>query len=633
MNSFKSVGKVLALAALASVAAVSLGQSSFRADMINRQAAYAIDNNPYLVYNPYTVLVKFREDAPSMAQAVAMHEIGGIELGAPGIVPGLRILSTSIEPRAAVAALEQIPGVEYAEVDYIVRTQAFPNDPSFNQLWGLHNTGQSGGTVDADIDAPEAWDIYKGNSNTVVAIIDTGFLRTHPDLAANSWTNPDEIPGNGIDDDSNGYVDDLYGWDFVNNDNNPTDDHSHGTHCSGTIGGVGNNNTGVTGVNWNVKMLGLKFLGSNGSGSTSNAIKAVDYCRIKGIKISNNSWGGGGFSQAMFDAIQAAGNAGHIFVAAAGNNNSNNNNSNFYPANYNLPNVISVAATDRFDAKSSFSNYGTNTVELGAPGSDIYSTVLNNGYGSKSGTSMACPHVTGAVALLWGLKPSWTKEQVIQGVLTTVRPTSAMSTRTITGGVLNIENMLVAANGGNNTAPQVTITSPPNGGNANQFTGITFTGTAIDAQDGNLTASLVWTSNLNGQIGTGGSFVNSTLSAGVHVITAWVVDSGNMPGEAQITFTVNVVTIPVAPSEMRISKDNPTTLRVVWLDNSNNENGFEVYREQFVANQWTNPTTFNVGANLKSYTDHPGTGRFRYRVRAYNGAGASTWSNWARGRL
>ena len=195
----------------------------------------------------------------------------------------------------------------------------------------MHNTGQNGGTPDADIDAPEAWDIGTGSTDVVVAVIDTGVDYTHPDLAANMWVNPGEIPDNGIDDDGNGYDDDVYGYDFCNYDGDPFDDHYHGTHCAGTIGAIGNNSEGVAGVNWRVKIMALKFLDATGSGWTDDAINCVEYSIQMGAKLSSNSWGGGGFDQALKDAIDAAGQAGMLFVAAAGNGGSDNDISRHIP--------------------------------------------------------------------------------------------------------------------------------------------------------------------------------------------------------------------------------------------------------------------------------------------------------------
>ena len=290
-------------------------------------------------------------------------------------------------------------------------SQTLPNDTYFNLEWGLHNTGQTiqgqVGIADADIDCPEAWDLSTGNASFVIADIDTGMQWTHPDLDGNVWSNPGEIAGNGIDDDGNGYIDDTRGWDFYSVDNNPDDGDGHGTHTAGTIGAEGNNGIGVVGVNWQCKIMPLRFLGPFG-GSTSDAILAVNYAAAKGVRVSNNSWGGGGFSQGLFDAINAAKAVGHVFVAAAGNNGSNNDSSPFYPASYNLDNLISVAATDNRDNRASFSNYGAVSVDLGAPGVNVASTYTASGYAYLSGTSMATPHVTGVVALVEALNPSWT---------------------------------------------------------------------------------------------------------------------------------------------------------------------------------------------------------------------------------
>lgn len=262
-------------------------------------------------------------------------------------------------------------GVLYVEPDFVINPAATPNDPSFNRLWGLHNTGQTGGVDDADIDALEAWDITTGSRDVVIAVIDTGVDYTHPDLAANAWQNPGEIPGNGIDDDGNGFVDDIYGYDFVNNDGDPMDDNGHGTHVSGTIGGVGDDGVGVAGVNWQVSIMGLKFLSGGGSGSTSDAVRAVNYAtmmrRDHGINIvaTNNSWGGGGFSTALSDAIEAGGDAGILFIAAAGNEGNNNDVFPGYPASMTSEAIISVAATDSSNGLAGFSNYGATSVDIG----------------------------------------------------------------------------------------------------------------------------------------------------------------------------------------------------------------------------------------------------------------------------
>ncbi|MFM8926130.1 MAG: S8 family peptidase, partial [Microcystis panniformis] len=368
---------------------------------------------------PNQLIVKFKQGIAT-AQAAQFHSLFGAVKTQKIKLTGAEIwkLSGSLSVDTILAQYGSNPIFEYIEPDYIVTKgtisplATFPNDPSFNQLWGLHNTGQNGGTPDADIDAPEAWDIQTGNPNLVIGVIDTGVDYNHPDLASNIWTNPGEIAGDGIDNDGNGYIDDIHGWDFAYNDNDPSDVHGHGTHISGTIAGKGNNGVGVTGVAWNAKIMPLKFLNDQGSGSTSNAILAINYATAKGVKLTNNSWGGGVYSQALYDAINAAGQAGALFIAAAGNDAKNTDTSPSYPASYDLPNIISVASTTRTDALSSFSNYGLTSVDLGAPGSDIYSLAPGGGYATLSGTSMASPHVTGAAALLWSQNPTWTAQQV-----------------------------------------------------------------------------------------------------------------------------------------------------------------------------------------------------------------------------
>lgn len=341
--------------------------------------------------------------------------------------------------------IEKDPRVEYAEPNYIVRADNIPNDPSFSNLWAMNNTGQTGGTADADIDATEAWDMQTGNGSTsgqVVGVIDSGIDYNHPDLSQNIWTNPGEIPGNGVDDDGNGYVDDIRGWDFYNNDNNPMDDNGHGTHVSGTIGALGNNGVGVAGVNWSVKMAALKFLNSSGSGSTAGAISALNYANAMGFKITSNSWGGGGYSQALYDAISAANTAGNLFVAAAGNDGKNTDGSPSYPASYDLPNIISVAATDHKDNLASFSNYGANSVDIGAPGVNIYSTLPGNNYGSKNGTSMATPHISGAAALVWAQFPGVNASAVNARILNGADLVPSLAGKTVTGGRLNVYNAI-----------------------------------------------------------------------------------------------------------------------------------------------------------------------------------------------
>ncbi|MBP6217548.1 MAG: S8 family serine peptidase [Oligoflexales bacterium] len=337
--------------------------------------------------------------------------------------------------------------IEYAEANTILTMYGkTPNDPRYLESYGLHNTGANAGTAGADIHAPEAWDISTGNKSVVVGIIDTGVDYKHPDLADNYWTNQGESgldtqgrdkKTNGIDDDGNGYIDDWRGWDFVNKDNDPMDDNMHGSHCAGVIGAKGNNGIGTSGVNWDVSYVGLKFLSGQGSGALADAIEAIEYATKMGFTMTSNSWGGGGFSQALEDAIRAANAKGVLFIAAAGNESADNDKNPDYPASYPVDNIIAVAATDKNDRLASFSNYGKRTVHVAAPGVDILSTVPNNAYKTLSGTSMATPFVSGLAALIKAKFPNYTSARIKEKILRSVDPIPALIQKTITGGRIN----------------------------------------------------------------------------------------------------------------------------------------------------------------------------------------------------
>ncbi len=336
------------------------------------------------------------------------------------------------------------PQVASAQPDYILKAEALPNDPLLNQQWALNSTSNPTATINA----LAAWNTTTGSGRTIVAVIDTGIDLSHPDLKANLWTNTAEIPGNGIDDDHDGYVDDVNGYNFVSNNGNVNDDNGHGTHVAGIIGAVGNNGIGITGVNWNVKIMALKFLDYSGRGSTSAALRALNYAVQMGATISNNSWTSPAYDSALEAGIRNAGLAGHIYVTAAGNLGQKLDTNKLYPASYALDNVVTVAALDSNNRLASWSNYGQ-TVDIAAPGVNIYSTLPGGRYGTMSGTSMATPFVTGAMALVRDLHPDWTAQQVIHQVLSTADPLPSL-TGVINGGRLD----LGAAIGNNPTPPQ-----------------------------------------------------------------------------------------------------------------------------------------------------------------------------------
>ena len=387
------------------------------------------------------LLVKFAPDAAPAAIDRASRDLGAAQRKHfDGIGVHAWQLGEGVSVEQAVAILNGPAWrgvVAYAEPNYTLSAADFPDQPSDplrGNLYGLHNIGQTGGTFDADVDAPEAWAAgFTGSSSVVVGIIDTGVDYNHPDLAANIWTNPGEIPGNGIDDDANGYVDDVHGYDFVGaGDSDPMDDNGHGSHVAGTIGARGDNGIGVVGVNWDVKLMAIKFLGANGSGTTDDAIEAVNYAARMGVRVTSNSWSGGAFSQALYDAINAS---GALTVAAAGNSA---NSTPRYPAAFDLANVISVAATDHNDALASFSNYDAGWVDLAAPGVSVLSTYAGNTCRSLSGTSMATPHVSGAAALVLAADPSLGTAAIKATLMNSVDPVASLAGKTVTGGRLNV---------------------------------------------------------------------------------------------------------------------------------------------------------------------------------------------------
>lgn len=415
------------------------------------------NSTPVMVFdNEYVVEMKI---AAASASATGI-KVAGVKqqrkIGTNTYVMGRNIAAASIsssEPKvvaydpADTFCIDLIKrGVaETCSPNFEIKVSATPNDPEFPSLWGL--------STDKGIDGPGAWDVSTGSNEVVVAIIDTGVDYNHPDLAQNIWTNPGEIAGNNIDDDGNGYVDDVHGMSAVNHSGNPFDDNGHGTHVAGTIGGKGNNSVGVAGVNWNVKIMALKFLNGSGSGSLAGAIEAINYMNLmknRGvhIKVSNNSWGGGGYSEELFRAIRRANDAGIIFAAAAGNESNDNDANASYPASYDVANVVSVAAIDQDQNVAYFSNYGATSVDIAAPGVSIRSTYPNNRYANLSGTSMATPHVTGALALLLSNEPNLTVEQAISRLYDSAVDSGTLRGVVRTGRKLNVARMLR-----NETAP------------------------------------------------------------------------------------------------------------------------------------------------------------------------------------
>jgi len=433
-------------------------------------------------FAPDRILVKTDESAPAGAiESISRQNDARVEDKLPHSRVSVIDLPQDLSVREAVRRYESSPNVEYAEPDYKIQpalSAPTPNDPLFPRMYDLYNRGQSGGTFDADVDGPEAWKDTTGGADTVVAIIDTGMDINHKDLKDNVWTNPDEIPGNRVDDDNNNYVDDVHGWDFFNDDASVYDganQDTHATHVAGTIAAEGNNGVGVTGVNWRARVMPLKFIGPGNIGYVSGAAAALDYAVAEGVKISNNSYGYYNFrcgqfdARTLHDAIGRADRAGHLVVAAAMNGGTDYVGDNIdgddianpaddcpvYPASYENPNIIAVAASNNQDELTSFSNYGKKSVDLAAPGKQIMSTFPDDKYSYGEGTSMATPHVAGAAALIKSKLPQSRDEQIKARILQSVDEIPSMEGKLVTGGRLNAAKAL-----GANTAPVILGVQP-----------------------------------------------------------------------------------------------------------------------------------------------------------------------------
>ena len=430
--------------------------------LVLSSAALAASVRPTGRSVPGEVLVRIEASA-SAAAVESIHSLADADDGKrlAGLQSGAaiwRLHSRSKNAEALVAALAKNPHVEYVEPNYILELVAAPNDPQYGQLWGLKNTGQlisgSTGFGGSDIDAESAWTITTGSSSVVVGVVDTGIDYTHPDLAANMWSNPG---GKGNVACGAG----THGFNAITNSCDPMDDHDHGTHCAGTIGAVGNNNVGVAGVNWNVSLMALKFIASSGYGTTADAIQAIDFAvqaKIDGVnvRVLSNSWGGGAFSKALLDVINKANENDILFVAAAGNDGTSNDIYPHYPSNYATQNMISVAATENRDGLAYFSNYGATTVHLGAPGVSVLSTTPGNSYSYFSGTSMATPHVAGVAALLLAKTPGLSTAEVKETILESTDPLPSLEGRTVTGGRLNAAKVVGAP-----VSPEFSLTTSP----------------------------------------------------------------------------------------------------------------------------------------------------------------------------
>ncbi len=529
-------------------------------------------------HRPDQILIQLDGSAHGAAHSRALEAIGGrlLDIISGGDSRGgdlARVgLGQGMTVEKAIAILSHLPGVKFAEPDYIVSSQAVSNDTSVagGQTWGLYGDIGTPANVFGS-QATEAWAAgYTGSTKVAVGVVDSGMDYTHPDLYLNVWLNQREIPltfrgaltdadgdslitfrdlndsrnagfvsdlnangridagdllndarwENGLDDDANGYRDDLIGWDFVNNDNDPMDDQGHGTHISGTIGAMGGNGIGVAGVNWSTQMVALKFLDATNYGYVSNTIKALDYFTNASkagtgvdFAATNNSWGGAGFSQALLDSITRGATQDILYVASAGNSAANNDATPYYPSSFSTlasagyDAVISVAAIGGTGALASWSSYGSTSVDLAAPGVDIYSTTRGGGYGSMSGTSMAAPHVTGAIALYSSVRTAATAAQIRDALLTSTTATASVLDKVASDGRLDIATFL-------NTQSAVPAPAPAPAPAPTPTTGVLITGTAgsdsitPSASLANQAAPTIYADTLSGLAG------NDTLDGG-----------------------------------------------------------------------------------------------------------------------
>jgi subtilisin family serine protease len=474
------------------------------------------------------ILVKFKPgESPSQIQSVHSR-IGATVLKEFTQIGWQHIkLPDGMSVEEGIRAYKNLQEVTDAQPNYIYSINATPNDPSYSQLYGMTR-----------ISAPTAWDITTGSSSIVVAVIDTGVNYNHEDLTTNMWRNPGETAGNNVDDDGNGFVDDVYGYDFINSDSDPNDDNSHGSHCAGTIGATGNNGLGVAGVNWNVRIMALKTHASNGNSTAAAVIAAFQYARMMknrgvNIRVTSSSWSGApeapGYDQALKDAIDAAGDAGILSVFASGNGARNIDPSPEYPASYTSPSILSIAASDSNDNKASFSNYGVVSVDVAAPGVSILSTVLGtSNYGFKSGTSMATPHTAGAAALLAAANPSLSAQSLKATLMNTVDALPQWNGNVLTGGRINIARAIQTQTTCNYSLTGVSSNMPIPGG-------IGFT-TVITSPNCGFTvkSNVSWITLVSSDVGAGTTSVSFNVASNV----------GGAPRTgtltiAGITFTVN----------------------------------------------------------------------------------------------
>ena len=585
-------------------------------------------------YKEGELLVKFKSGVIATSSLKIHQAVGASVTKRFNIIPDLEHvkLPKGLSVKDAIMQYMSDPNVEYAEPNYIIRvSDRIPNDAYFGKQWALLNTGQfANGTPGADISVPKAWDISTGNKDIIIAVIDSGIDYNHPDLVGNIWTNLGETNcSDGIDDDGNHYVDDCKGWNFVGNNNDPMDDNEHGTHVAGIIGAVGNNSIGVAGVMWNVKLMPLKIIGADGTGDVAKETAAIEYVvlmknRGVNIKAINASFSrSGDFSIPEQQALASANTAGLLFITAAGNGggpfcddgNANNNDlSPCYPASYNLPNIISVAATDRNDRLASFSNFGSSSVHVAAPGVFILSTVptsiLLNGYDFLYGTSMSTAYVSGLAGLLWSYYTYFTPSQIRGVIMRYVDEKSTLESWIYSKGRINAYKAMSS------------LWTPEN-----------LAATSISPSQINLS----WSDKATGEDGykierkiAGGSYsLLTTLPKGSesHQDNNDLIDGtkyyyrvlayNTIPADSK-SAEISATTSLSPPTGLTATAISSAEVKLTWEDNSKSEDGYKIERsisgDDYVLIRelsGQNVTTFNDSGLNPSTT-------YSYRIMAFN---------------
>ncbi|HOX03547.1 MAG: S8 family serine peptidase [Verrucomicrobia bacterium] len=595
------------------------------------------------------VLVKFRPGASALDVQLTALEQDARRTRIYSLVAGLERWEVGRGRSAAVARqLQERGDVEYAEPDLRVQSTAFiPNDPMFGEQWGLHSIS------DVDVNGPEAWDIATGDPSVVVAVIDTGVEWNHPDLAANIYLNEKEFEGiPGVDDDGNGYVDDIRGWDFVASDNDPMDESGHGTHVAGVVGAVGNNGIGVAGIQWQGRILPLRFIGASG-GYVSDAIAAIEYAVAMGARISNNSWGGTTYSSALYDAIRNAGAAGHLFVAAAGNNGQNSDDAPFYPAAYDLDCIASVAAVDSALNRAGFSNYGAESVDLGAPGVGICSLAAGGTYGYMSGTTVAAPYAAGVAALVVSVMPEADAAAVRDRLFSTVRPLPSLQGITTTGGMVDAAAAVASqedAASGLETGVEYSLNAAAAKPNDPAEEAIQ---DAAVYEASAPSVSLMWDDNSDNEDGfilersEGGTEFSAVADLSADTVSH--TDTGVSPGctytyrvcayngygksdySNLVTTTIpQVETVPLAPSDLAAVAQTGYQIILTWALHSDNADYLVL--ERSTRSSFERAVTIRIpSGSATSYIDAGLVPRvvYYYRLAACNELGVSSYSNTA----